>query len=79
MLFTSDRGCCLLCQQSLLLFLQVLQLSLVFPLQFIYHLLMGLLHGSKAPLTGGLRQRKTRCNCEFMGHLDMGQRVLLAI
>ncbi|TNN81635.1 hypothetical protein EYF80_008081 [Liparis tanakae] len=32
----------------------VLQLSLVFPLQLFYYLLMGLFHGSKAPLTGGL-------------------------
>lgn len=55
--FTCDGGCRLLGQQPLLLLLQVLQLSLVFPLQLVDHLLMGFLHGSKAPFTGGLKQR----------------------
>lgn len=79
MLFTSDGGCRLLCQQSLFLLMQVLQLSLVFPLQLIYHLLMGLLHGGKAPLTRGLWDRKTWCNCEFMGLLDTDQKAVLKL
>lgn len=61
--FTGYSCCCLLCQQTLFLLLQVLQLSLVFPLELIYDPLMGLLHGCKAPLAGGLWERKYWFKC----------------
>lgn len=65
---TGDGGCRLLGQQPLLLLLQVLQLSLVLLLQLINHLLMGLLHGGEAPLTGGLGQKeRAGCSCDFIG------------
>lgn len=75
---TSNGGCSLFCQQSLFLLMQVLQLPLVFPLQLIYYLLMGHFHGSKAPLTGGLRVRNTWSSYEFMGHLETDQKLPLS-
>lgn len=53
-IFTSYSCCCLLCEESVFFLLQVLQLSLVFSLQLIDYLLMGLLHCCKAPLARGL-------------------------